>query len=315
MSRPTSIDLARQGRDGDTAALDELIVRHRSWIESFVRRRLNLVLRRKGDTMDFTQEALMRVLRYGPRIAAEDDGQFRALLAKIVENQMRDAHEFLTAGIRDVHREVSPGTRADVGAEDARRASTPTPSADAIAGEEADRLELALELLGHRDRLALRLREQHGRSFAEIGRVLSVGEDGARKRYDRAVLRARKVYEDIEAGRLRDVLAVSMAAPYHEAVDTALRRAERDLTDRLSKTVGDATRDDLVADAESVDRARRALRSVAYDLDEDAYLRRAHAALHDAAEEAGAAGLSTAPFEVARAALGPADELGPTAEG
>jgi DNA-directed RNA polymerase specialized sigma24 family protein len=72
---------------GDAGALEALVEAHLPWIETHVRRRLTPQLRRDGDTHDFVQQALLDVLRDGPRFAIDDVGAFRGLLARIVETR------------------------------------------------------------------------------------------------------------------------------------------------------------------------------------------------------------------------------------
>ena len=52
---------------GDGGALDELLVRDLPWIRRCVHRRLGQGLRQRAETEDFVQEAVLEVLRYGPR--------------------------------------------------------------------------------------------------------------------------------------------------------------------------------------------------------------------------------------------------------
>ena len=90
---------------GDERALHELVAAHLPWIEAHVRQRLSPAARRDGDTQDFVQQALLDVLRDGPRFAIEDERAFRALLARIVENTLVDRVRWLHRERRDVRRE------------------------------------------------------------------------------------------------------------------------------------------------------------------------------------------------------------------
>ena len=75
----TKLLLARW-HQGDAAALHALVQMHLAWIEARVRQRLGPMLRAKAETADFVQEAVVDVLRYGPRFVVSDAVQFRALL-------------------------------------------------------------------------------------------------------------------------------------------------------------------------------------------------------------------------------------------
>ena len=58
-------------------------------------------MRREGDTQDFVQEALIEVLRDGPRFAVDNVDAFRALLARIVENTLIDRQRYMHRARRD----------------------------------------------------------------------------------------------------------------------------------------------------------------------------------------------------------------------
>ena len=75
---------------GDRAALDKLLARDLGWLRQHVRSRLGSLLRAKGEVDDYVQEAMVEILRYGPRFVVSDKLQFRALLARITENVLRD---------------------------------------------------------------------------------------------------------------------------------------------------------------------------------------------------------------------------------
>jgi len=76
--------------------------RHLPWIQKQVRLRLGSKLRAKGETCDYVQDAVVQFLHYGPRIMISSDRQFRALLARIVENALCDKHDWFTARRRDM---------------------------------------------------------------------------------------------------------------------------------------------------------------------------------------------------------------------
>ena len=301
-----SADLVRRSQAGDDRAMDDLVARHLPWIQGFVRRRLGPALRRKGDTMDFVQDALIRALRYGPRFVTQDEGQFKALLGKIVENRLRDEHEYLSAKMRDYQREVRQQTNAVLDLDDQRRARVDTPSADMAKGEEAERLELALELLDQKDRIALRLRQSYDLSFAKIGRVLGVGEDGARKRHDRALVRMRKIYSDLCGGKLDKVIAHSLGQAMRTKVVRALQRAEDEALGHIANEgAGTHTIDANAHISAAVERAAQAFKSVPYHSDEPAYLEEVERSLSAsrAKEETRGEDACLAPFDLALSAI------------
>jgi RNA polymerase sigma-70 factor (ECF subfamily) len=200
-----TVDLLRRWHAGDQDAFAALIQRHLPWIHARVRDRLGPALREKAESMDLVQDALVEVLRDGPRFTLRDEDAFRALLARIVENSIRDRNDHFAAKKRAADRETAlPGDSVlDL---DPPAASVTRPSEAAIRHEQAALVQLALKLLGPRDREIIVLRQQEELSFAAIGERLSIPEDTARFRFQRALPRLAKRIEDLRSGRLREAL-------------------------------------------------------------------------------------------------------------
>ena len=95
MGSGDTLDLLRSWHGGDRRALDELIERNLPWVQEYVHRRLGDKLRRMGETLDFVQGAMIGVLEYGPQFEVSDEDQFRALVARIVENELRGQHRYM----------------------------------------------------------------------------------------------------------------------------------------------------------------------------------------------------------------------------
>jgi RNA polymerase sigma-70 factor (ECF subfamily) len=190
---------------GDAAALQALVAEHLPWIEAHVRRRLSDFVRRDGDTRDFVQEALVEVLQHGPRFVVHSPAGFRALLARIVENNLRDRARHLCRERRDVRRDRELPADS-VLMLDAPARSITEPPEQAERQERAAWLRLALELLAPEDREVVRLREWDGLSFPEIGALLSLGEEAVRKRYVRALPRLAQKLELLRGGQWQKTL-------------------------------------------------------------------------------------------------------------
>src|SRR5262249_33541315 len=108
MSRHNSVtfDLLQRWHAGDAKALEALVQRDLTWVANVVRKRLGPLLRAHGETADYVQDAMVRALNYGPCFLVSDQEQFRALLARIVENTLRDQHDFHAAEKRGADRRV-----------------------------------------------------------------------------------------------------------------------------------------------------------------------------------------------------------------
>lgn len=192
-------ELLQRWHAGDRAAIEALVTRDLPWIERHVRGRLAGVLRARGETMDYVQDAVIRVLDYTPRFVTDDRGRFRALLARIVENHLRDAHEHHMAACRSPAKEQPLGTDSVLDLDDPARSVT-KPSEHAERNEQEAWVRLALELLPVEDRQILLLRQWHEFEFAAIGERLGVSEDAARMRFQRALPKLAAKLEELRGG-------------------------------------------------------------------------------------------------------------------
>ena len=184
---------------GNQDALRELLRLHLPWIRERVHQRLGRALRQRGDTDDFLHEAVLEVLRYTPRFLVGDGDAFRRLLGRIVENMLRDQHEFFARQRRALARE-DPLPDDSVLCLDARARTATSPSQAAARDEEQTWLRLALELLAPEDRDVIVLREYERLAFAEVGARLGVAENAARMRFQRALARLAAVVEKLRRG-------------------------------------------------------------------------------------------------------------------
>lgn len=201
-----TIDLLRRWHRGERSALEALIERHLPWIRNYVRRRLRPDLRVRADTQDVVHEAVIDVLKYGPRFEIEDEDCFRGLLARIVENNLRDERRSIHRACRDVRRERSRLSDSVLALDPPRREVT-VPPAKASRIEVQEWVRLALELLGPGDREVILLREWDKMSFEDIGRELGITANTARMRFQRAMPRLAHNVAELRSGRARHALA------------------------------------------------------------------------------------------------------------
>jgi RNA polymerase sigma factor (sigma-70 family) len=200
-----TFDLLTRWRAGDAEALGILVARDLEWIRAYVHKRLgNAPARGFGDTDDFVQEAVMRVLEEGPRFVLADRDCFRTLLATIALNVIRSQHRALHALKRSRSREQAPATDS-VLMLDGPRAEQTTPDEEAALAEQEEWLRLAFLLLDPEDQAVIDLHWQ-GKSDAEIGGELGAVANTARMRRQRATSRLTKLVLEIKAGRVAQVL-------------------------------------------------------------------------------------------------------------
>ncbi len=194
--RTQTARLLNQWHRGDRDALDQLVQENADWIENRVRHRLGGLLRARGETVDYVQEVMVEVLRYAPRFVVSDRQRFRAMLARMVENVLRDEVDRHKALRRDPRREQPIPTDSVLRLDSGRHRVAP-PSEHAMRAEGEAWIRLALELIEPEDRKVILLREHEGLSFAEVGEALGIQENTARMRFQRALPRLMKKVESL----------------------------------------------------------------------------------------------------------------------
>ncbi|HEX5051327.1 MAG TPA: RNA polymerase sigma factor [Planctomycetota bacterium] len=192
---------------GDEAAIAALVELHLPWLRQHVEHRLGGLLRQQGEADDYVHDAMVDFLRDAPRFQVRDGAQFRGLLARVVENTLRDRNDWFRAKRRDLGRRA-PLPSESVLALDPNLQLTTTPSRDATRSEVRDWVRLGLELLEAEDRKILLAREYEDRSFVEIGTELGMSANAVRMRWVRAVARLAEVMKQLRAGRLPDATVV-----------------------------------------------------------------------------------------------------------
>jgi RNA polymerase sigma factor (sigma-70 family) len=194
-------ELLRRWHAGDATALTALVQAHLPWLRAHVAKRLGGFLRERAEADDYLQEAVLDFLRDGPRFQVQSAAQLRTLLARIVENTLRDKNDWFRAKRRHLAGEVRLPTETVLPLDPALQQST-TPSRNAVRTEVRDWVRLGLELLEPEDRKILLAREYEDRSFVEIGAELGMTPNSVRMRWVRAVARLAELLQDLRAGNL-----------------------------------------------------------------------------------------------------------------
>jgi len=190
-----------QWNRGDETGMEKLIERHLPWIRAHVHKRLGPRLRRKAETGDYVQDALVEFLRYGPRIEIADDDHFRALMVRIVENTLRGRVDWFNAQRRKVSR-FFPIPSDTVLSLDPPRTPVERPSEAAGVREQTDWIRLGLELLDPEERDLIVQHQWEGRTFSEIGEEHGIAPDTIRMRHVRSVARLARKVADLRRGNL-----------------------------------------------------------------------------------------------------------------
>lgn len=192
--------LLQRWRDGEEAALHEVLTLHLPFIRQRVRELLGPALRTRLTSDDVVQDAVVDFLRNGPRFVPENGQQLQRLLGLVVAHTISDHGNWFGAARRRMANESSFEVQDLHGS-----TRVGDPVARAHDAEMVARLRLALELLDETDRRLIVWREWEKRPFAAIAGDLGLAEDGARAAWRRATERLRLTMAGL---RLRGLDAV-----------------------------------------------------------------------------------------------------------
>jgi RNA polymerase sigma-70 factor (ECF subfamily) len=202
-----SSELLRRWKEGEAGAIDALLDSHLPWVQRLVRKRLGSALRSKAETNDFVQDAMLQFLRYGPRVMLSDSSHFRGMMARIVENTIRDRNDWFKARRRTISRERPLPSDTVLSLDPPRDEGAASPSRAAQANEDEAWIRLGIEFLDPPDRQLVVLRQWDSSTFEQIGSELGITSNAAEKRYRRAV------------NRLGDLIGVLRRKGVHEFLD------------------------------------------------------------------------------------------------
>ena len=136
--------------DGNKEALNQLCERYMPRILYAVRARLGMRLRRKVQSMDVLQDAMVDIVKGIDNFEFRSDGAFLHYVNRIIENNIRDEAAKFQAAKRDIAKEQEAVVSDKEGfkqldVEDYRVAATPSLQVSQI--EDMQRLEKAMDLL------------------------------------------------------------------------------------------------------------------------------------------------------------------------
>lgn len=170
----------------DQVALDELLNRNLAYLHRYASGRLGEALRRKEETGDVIQDAVVEFMRYSPPFEIANEAQLRGLMRKIVDGVLAGHHRWFARLRRQLAREqpLSHGTSVVM---QPLIAQDPSPSA-AIRGDEREAaVRIAITTLEPTDQRIVLMRTYEDQSFANIGAAVEMKPDSARIRFGRAL--------------------------------------------------------------------------------------------------------------------------------
>lgn len=167
--------LWRRARDGDRAAYDRLFALHADRALLFVRARLGPRLRTSVESVDVLQDAYLAAHAAFDGFEHTDDGAFARWLFRIIENRIRDLHDYHGATKRRSIELPTPDP-----------ATGPFTAADRAERREA--LLRALDDLAEDHRRVILLRHFEGLGAEEVGRLMGRSPGAVRKLAARALV-------------------------------------------------------------------------------------------------------------------------------
>ncbi|MCP5519530.1 MAG: sigma-70 family RNA polymerase sigma factor [Verrucomicrobiales bacterium] len=188
-------------RAGDREAAEQVFAFHRRHLLRTARSHLDGRIQGRLDPSDVVQNALCEAARRLPDYLAKEPVSFALWLRQIVLDEVHKAwRRHGQAARRSVTKEMPlPDRSSLILARQLPRAQS-SPSQHLSRKETARRVRAAMERLPDSDRIALELRHFEEQPYAEIGLIMGISEQAARKRCVRALLRLGQMLEGEELG-------------------------------------------------------------------------------------------------------------------
>jgi RNA polymerase sigma-70 factor (ECF subfamily) len=199
-------DLIVHARNGNDAALGELLASYADYLGLLARVQIGRRLRGKVDADDILQETFLEAHRQFPRFAGQSEGELAVWLRRILLGQVALVlRRFFGTRQRNIELERElignlDQPRADDGA---LVADCSSPSDHASRSEQAVLLAAALAKLPENYREVIILRHLEGLSFPEVSKKMARSEDSVQKLWVRALACLRRSLGEID-GPQRD---------------------------------------------------------------------------------------------------------------
>jgi RNA polymerase sigma-70 factor (subfamily 1) len=195
-------ELVTLAKSGDQSALDQLYRIYAERVRWIVRLRMGKELRRKLDSMDVVQDALIHVLGGMESFTYENEGDFVRWLSRIAENAFRDNRDRFYAEKRDIRKEVplgNGGRATDGGLSGVPGpVATTTPSVILSRKEDLAKLEKAIDALKPEYREVIVLTKIEGLGYQEIADRVGKSSESVRKLVSRAMTALINTFESIK---------------------------------------------------------------------------------------------------------------------
>lgn len=188
--------LLNKAADGDAAAVNGLLERHREAVRRLIALRMDRRMLRRLDASDIVQDVLVEAAARLREYLADPRLPFHLWLRGLAQDRMIDLHRRHRAHKRDVLREQPPAGRERLDRSSFALAAQlvaagPTPAAAAIRAELEERFWRSLERLDEADREIILMRHAEHLGNSEVAAALGLSPAAAGMRYLRAMRRLR----------------------------------------------------------------------------------------------------------------------------
>ena len=182
--------LLSAARGGSLEALGEALELCRRYLLAIANRQLNPSLQAKFGASDIVQQTFLEAQRDFQRFHGSSLEELQAWLTHLLLHNLTDvAREYQETDKRRIDREVGLPTGSTSGVSGGPATDTPSPSAHAMADEQAERIRQVLDTLPNDYRQVIVWRYQEEHSFAEIAQRMGRSENAVRKLWFRAIER------------------------------------------------------------------------------------------------------------------------------
>ena len=194
-------ELLINAKGGDSAAIDQLLNRHRASLHRMIDMRLDKKITRRIDVSDVVQDVLVEASRRLSDYLKNPVMAFHLWIRQIAKDRIIDAHRrHRVSAKRSVDREqplAAPGPVDQSTIELAGQLCDPelTPAAVATQRELATHVQSAIALLDEKNREIILMRHYEQLSNQEIADSLELSEPAAGMRYLRALKKLRKLLD------------------------------------------------------------------------------------------------------------------------
>ncbi|MEZ6032084.1 MAG: sigma-70 family RNA polymerase sigma factor [Planctomycetaceae bacterium] len=192
-------DLLKGVENGDPAAMNQLMDRHREAVRRMVQMRLDHAVSRRVDASDVVQDVLLEASQRLAEYIRSPSMPFHLWLRQLAKDRIIDMHRrHRTAQRRSVDREQNMASFRgdDQSAADLTallRDAELTPAASALRKEMEERFVLALDQLDENDREMIIMRHFEHLGNGEVAEALGLSAPAAGMRYLRAIRRLREL--------------------------------------------------------------------------------------------------------------------------